>query len=114
MLKRTVPVKYKGTDKIDGVEVYEFNYTVSDQDAEVVSNIDGKYSMDKTMWVEPNTGAIIKQEQHEVRTLENGDPLLDLNHAFTDAQVKGNAADAETNLGRPKEQTSELKHQIRT
>src|SRR3546814_20786935 len=99
MLKRTVPVKYKGTDKIDGVEVYEFNYTVSDQDAEVVSNIDGKYSMDKTMWVEPNTGAIIKQEQHEVRTLENGDPLLDLNLAFTDAKVKGNAADAEDNLG---------------
>ncbi|HEY9564594.1 MAG TPA: porin PorA family protein, partial [Nocardioides sp.] len=34
-----------------------------------------------------------------VRTLENGDPLLDLNLAFTDAQVKGNAADAEDNLG---------------
>src|SRR3546814_11777991 len=99
MLKRTVPVKYKGTDKIDGVEVYEFNYTVSDQDAEVVSNIDGKYSMDKTMWVEPNNGAIINQDQHEVRPLEHGDPRPDHNPALTAPPGTGKASPAQATPG---------------
>nr|WP_281363749.1 DUF3068 domain-containing protein [Nocardioides daedukensis] len=98
MIGRTVPAKYEGTEKIHGLETYKFNYTLSDMDAEVVSGIDGKYSMDKTMWIEPKTGAIIKQEQHEVRTFANGDPLLDMNLAFTDAQVKSNASDAKDNV----------------
>ncbi|QIX26419.1 DUF3068 domain-containing protein [Nocardioides sp. JQ2195] len=98
MIGEPVKVDFKGTHDIEGVETYEFNYNVSDVDAEVVDGIDGKYSMDKTMWIEPRTGAIVKQEQHEVRTLENGDPLLDLNLAFTDDQVKTNAEDAEENV----------------
>lgn len=98
MVGAPVKVDYKGTEDIDGVETYEFNYNVSDVDAEVVDGIDGKYSMDKTMWIEPRTGAIVKQEQHEIRTLENGDPLLDLNLAFTDDQVETNAEDADDNV----------------
>ena len=36
--------------------------------------------------------------QHEVRTLANGDPLLDLNIAFTDDQVSKNVAEAEDSV----------------
>lgn len=98
MLGRPVEAKYIGTEKVDGVETYKFDVDVKDEPAEVVTDIDGIYSMDKSMWIEPVTGAIIKQEQHEVRTLENGDVLLDLNIAFTDDQVKTNASDAEDNI----------------
>lgn len=98
MLGRTVPAKYVGTEEIEGVEAYQFDIDVVDEPAEVVDGIDGVYSMDKTLWVDPVTGSILKQEQHEVRTLENGDVLLDLNIAFTDDQVKANASDAEDNI----------------
>lgn len=98
MLGEPVTAKYEGTEKIGGVETYEFSYRVSDAPAEVVDGIDGVYGMDKTMWVEPTTGSIVRQKQHETRALENGDRLLDLNLAFTDAQVKTNAADAKDNV----------------
>lgn len=99
MLAKPVTAEYQGTEKVGGVETYKYTYEVSDVPAQVVEGIDGLYSMDKTMWVEPVTGSILRQEQHEVRTLENGDPLLDINLAFTDEQVKTNAEDADENLG---------------
>jgi hypothetical protein len=52
--------------------------------------------MDKTMWIEPTTGQIVDQEQHDVRAV-NGKNLLDVELSFTDAQVKTNADDASTN-----------------
>jgi hypothetical protein len=50
------------------------------------------------MWIEPNTGSIVDQEQHDVRTLPNGDPLLDLQLSFTDEQVSANVDDASANV----------------
>ncbi|WP_281178369.1 DUF3068 domain-containing protein [Nocardioides jensenii] len=98
MLGRAVEAKYSGSEKVDGVETYKFDVDIVDEPAEVVTDVEGIYSMDKSMWIEPRTGAIIKQEQHEVRTLENGDVLLDLEVAFTDDQVKSNASDADDNI----------------
>jgi hypothetical protein len=98
LLKRAVTAEYVGTDERDGLEVYEFNYTVTEEPAVVTGDIEGLYSMDKTMWIDPRTGQIIDQEQHDVRTLDNGDPLLDLNLSFTDEQVQTNVDDAEDNI----------------
>lgn len=97
ILQRDVPVTFEGTKDIDGLETYEFNYNVSDEEATVTGDIEGLYSMDKTMWIDPVTGAIIDQEQHEVRTLDNGDPLLDMTLSFTDETVKDNVESAKDN-----------------
>ncbi|MDN5894858.1 MAG: DUF3068 domain-containing protein [Nocardioides sp.] len=98
MLGETVTAAYDGTEKVDGLETYRFKIKVEDEPAEVTSGIDGIYSTDTTIWIEPKTGAIVNQEQHEVRTLENGDPLLDLDLAFTDKQVETNVDDAKDNV----------------
>ena len=68
----TVTATFEGTDTIDGLDVYEFNYSVVDEPAEIAKGVEGTYSMDKTMWIEPKTGQIIDQEQHDVRAV-NGD-----------------------------------------
>jgi hypothetical protein len=81
-------------EEIEGLETHRYDVNVSEEQAEVVEGVDGLYSTEKSIWVEPNTGSIIKQTQHEVRTLANGDPLLDLNIAFTDDQVSKNVAEA--------------------
>ena len=49
------------------------------------------------MWIEPKTGQIIDQEQHDVRAA-NGTPLLDVELSFTDSQVKTNVDDAKSNV----------------
>ncbi len=97
MLGEAVPATYDGTETIDGLETYKFHVLVENQPAEVVTDIDGIYSQDKYLWIDPTTGAIINQTQHEVRTLEDGSPLLDLQLAFTEDQVKTNVDDAQDN-----------------
>lgn len=98
MINAPVPATYEGSSEIDGLEVYEFHLEVTDAPAEVVTGVQGFYSMDKTMWIEPRTGKIIDQVQHEVRTQESGDPVIDMEVSFTDEQVAENVADAEDNL----------------
>jgi hypothetical protein len=97
LLGEAVDATYDGTETLDGLETYRYHVLVEDAPAEVVTDIDGIYSQDKFIWIDPVTGSIINQTQHEVRTLEDGSPLLDLNLAFTDEQVSSNVADAQDN-----------------
>lgn len=88
MLGTTVNADYKSTDTVDGLRTYRYDVNVPTTPAEVVDGVQGSYQTDKSIWVEPRTGSIVKQTQHEVRTLANGDPLLDLDIAYTDQSVK--------------------------
>lgn len=97
ILNEAVPAVFDGVEEIEGLETYRFQVTVEEEPAEVVSTVDGLYSTDKTIWIEPETGAIIKQTQDELRTLPNGDPLLDLDIEFTEDQVSANVQEAEDN-----------------
>jgi hypothetical protein len=97
MLKQAVNAEYVGTETIEGLETYEYHVLIEHETTEVVEGVEGRYSMDKRLWIDPRTGAIIRQTQDELRTTYDGDVLLDLQLAFTDEQVKGNAADAKDN-----------------
>ncbi len=96
VLNDTVTAKYEATEKVDGLETYRFHYVVDQQDATIATGVEGTYSMDKTMWIEPATGQIIDQEQHDVRAVD-GKNLLDVQLSFTDDQVSTNAEDAKSN-----------------
>lgn len=96
VLEDTVTAKYEATEKVDGVETYRFHYVVDQADATIATGVEGTYSMDKTMWIEPTTGQIVDQEQHDVRGVD-GKNLLDVELSFTDDQVSTNADDASTN-----------------
>lgn len=100
LLLRTVDAKFDGTEKIHGLETYRFVVNIDREFSYVVPGTRGYYTMDRTMWVEPVTGAIVKQEQHEVRTMENGDPILDLKLAFTPEQTKSDVQFAKDNVAR--------------
>jgi hypothetical protein len=98
MLGEAVDATYDGTETIEGLETYRYHVLVEDAPAEVVEDVDGVYSQDKYIWIDPTTGSIVNQTQHEVRELEDGSPLLDMELAFTDEQVEANVADAEDNI----------------
>ena len=97
VLGQAVDAEYDGTETVDGLETYRYHVLIEDQAAEVVTDVDGVYSQDKYIWIDPVTGAIINQTQHEVRALPDGSTLLDMQLDFTDDQVSGNAADANDN-----------------
>ena len=97
ILGEAVDAEYDGTETIDGLETYRYHVLIEDQPAEVVTDVEGVYSQDKYIWIDPVTGAIINQTQHEVRELPDGSTLLDMQLDFTEDQVSANAADAEDN-----------------
>lgn len=98
VLGRTVTAEFQGTKTIKGLETYEFGYMLEGEAAEIASGVDGTYSMDKTMWVDPRTGQIIDQEQHDTRAAGET-TLLDVQLSFTEEQVQANVDDAKDNIG---------------
>jgi hypothetical protein len=99
LLGEAVTAAYTGTETIDGLEVYVYQVSEQDREAEVVTGVEGIYSIDKTLKVDPVTGSIIYQDQHDVRTLPDGDPVIDLDVEFTDEQVAENVKDAKDSGG---------------
>ena len=94
ILGEAVNAEYTGTEELDGLEVYVYEVEVVEEEAEVVTGIQGLYSLEKTLKVDPVTGSIIYQSQRDVRTLPEGDLLIDLQVEFTEEQVGENVADA--------------------
>ena len=94
LLGAPVDAVYESTETIDGLETYKYNVSVEEQAAEVVDGVQGVYTQDKDLWIDPVTGSIIRQAQQEVRALEDGSVLLDLDLAFTDEQVADNVESA--------------------
>jgi hypothetical protein len=97
VLQQTVPAQFQGTRDIDGLQTYEFRYVVDQQPAEIADGVKGRYSMEKTMWIDPRTGQIIDQEQHDVRSA-GGTTLLDVDLSFTDGEVARDVSDAKDNI----------------
>jgi hypothetical protein len=99
LLGQAVDAVYESTETIEGLETYKYHVVVDEQPAEVVDGVQGVYTQDKYLWIDPITGSIIKQTQEEVRALEDGGVLLDLDLAFTDEQVTDNVESAEDSGG---------------
>lgn len=94
---RAIDTTFQGEETIDGLAVYKFNYALVDEPAEISDGISGLYSMDKTMWVDKGTGSIIDETDKQVRKLDDGTAVLDLDISFTDETVAANVKDAKAN-----------------
>nr|WP_279538874.1 DUF3068 domain-containing protein [Allobranchiibius sp. GilTou38] len=109
-LQKPMTMTYAGTDKIRGLSVYRYHGVVPQttytkqaipgfvfggaKDSPGV-NADRAYANDRTIWVEPQTGAFIKVEEKEVVTLTdpaNGKSVkgIDTDQVMNDATVKAN------------------------
>lgn len=87
-----------GERRINGLTTYAFDVTVKDAPIEIAAGVPGTMTSDKTMWVEPVTGSIIDQTEHQVRTTDEGDPVLDLSLRFTPETVAANVKAAKDNV----------------
>jgi hypothetical protein len=108
-LKEALPIKYEGTGTIEGVDVYKFEHSVEPTKIgvqEIPLNLlglegtenvtaDSMYSVTRTLWVEPQTGVILKRSEQVLNTLDyDGLPrltLTDVDTQYDDKTVKANA-----------------------
>lgn len=97
VLGDVVTAEYVGTEDIDGLETYKFEYSVDGVSTEIASGTQGTYTQNKVYWIDPGTGSIIKQTQDELRELPNGEAALDLELAYTDETVQNNVDAAKDN-----------------
>ena len=98
MVGAAVDAEYQGTEKFDGVETYLYRADVSTSGVEVISGVTGTYAQTTDYYIEPRTGAIIKQVVHQERVADGIGKILALDLAFTDDQVQTNVDEARTNI----------------
>lgn len=85
-LEEPVPIQYVGTEDLEGLSVYRFEQTIEARQIgtlEVPGDLVGfplptfvaprYYANERTLWVEPTTGAIVKGEERQVQTLRGPD-----------------------------------------
>lgn len=93
-----VDAEYTGTDELDGLETYVYRAEAAADGVTVVGDVTGSYTQTTDYYIEPRTGAIIKQVVHQERVADGVGKILDLDLAFTDDQVQTNVDDARANI----------------
>ena len=82
-LGETVPIEYVGEEDVDGIATYKFEQTIEPtvtESLEVPASVLGEpgegnlqadrtYSNQRTLWVEPVTGAVLDREEQQLSTL---------------------------------------------
>ncbi len=86
------PAEFVEVEDVQGLETYHFRVSIDRVEAEVAEGTSGRYSNVADIWVEPATGAIVRQTQDQQRYLESGDQVLDLQADFTDDQLDTSVA----------------------
>lgn len=78
---------YEGTEEIQGLETYMFKIDVPPTAAEIAAGVEGLYSEQTTIWVEPITGQFVKVDTNQQRALDAETKALDLHLVYTDEQI---------------------------
>ncbi|MET8042080.1 DUF3068 domain-containing protein [Micromonospora sp. NPDC005215] len=107
--RKAYPAKYVSTEKLQGLTVYKFEMTVEPvQIAEIkvpgsllgsseqVINAGRYYANTRTLWVEPDSGVIVKGQEKQLQTLRDGTgadkiKIIDADLAFTEDTQKQQA-----------------------
>lgn len=120
-IKDTVDLTFEREDTVKDLDVYQFSYRIEPQkvgNREVPGSLLGEpdtpsieadlhYEADRTMWIDPVTGAVIALEQsvtqklvQDGETYEDGEVVFDGTLALDDETVTKNVADAEDGGGK--------------
>lgn len=94
---RAVDAAYDRTEEVDGLETYVYVVDLEDEPIQISDDVEGTYTDHKEIFVDPRTGAIIRQVDDQQRYLADGKQVLELRLEFTDYQVAQNVEDAKAN-----------------
>lgn len=97
-LGEPVDAVFEGTETIEGVDTYRYKANVDEAPIEVAEGVDGTYTSEVIVWIEPKTGSIQNQSQDQQRYLANGTQVLNLQAKFSPEQLKEDAADTKDSM----------------
>lgn len=97
-LGRAVDAEFTEETTVEGVKGYVYEINTVDEPIELTEGVQGLYSSQKRITVEPLTGSILNQEEHQTRVTDDGENFLTLDLAFTPEQLKKGAEDTEANV----------------
>ncbi|HEX2903525.1 MAG TPA: DUF3068 domain-containing protein [Jatrophihabitans sp.] len=86
--------RYLATEKVAGLTCYKYEAVINNTPLDVGPNIAGFYSDTRTVWIEPETGVIVKGIEHQTRTLANGVTALDTTLSFDQDSINYQAKQA--------------------
>ncbi|GGO13454.1 DUF3068 domain-containing protein [Micromonospora parathelypteridis] len=107
--RKAYPAKYVSTEKLQGLTVYKFEMTVEPikiseikvpgsllGSSEPAVNAGRYYANTRTLWVEPDSGVIVKGQEKQLQTLRDGTgpdklKIIDADLAFTEDTQKQQA-----------------------
>ncbi len=92
-LGESVDAVFDGTARVGGLDTYRYKVDIDEAPIEVAEGVDGTYSNEVFIWVEPQTGSIQNQSQDQQRYLADGKQVLNLQAEFTPEQITASAAD---------------------
>jgi hypothetical protein len=95
-VNQVVDATYEGTEDVDGIEAYKFHAVVSDVPYEVTDGVQGTYSKDSSIWIEPVTGSFVNLSYHMEQTTDTGDNFITLDLAYTADEVADSVKDAKS------------------
>jgi hypothetical protein len=91
-LKAAFPATYKGQATIDGLNTYIYECDIPASPYQILGSFPGTLQDNRTVWVEPRTGAIIKGSEHIVQTItQNNQLALDTTLTFDGPSIKAQA-----------------------
>jgi hypothetical protein len=118
---KPVDAKFDGEEKLQGLSVYRFKQSVPPTDVDgrdVPGSLVGKpeptvsarlyYQAEKTLWVEPDTGALIKVRQSVKQELRTSDQNAGQGTAVFDGTLELNKKTVEANLRVAEDNKSKL------
>lgn len=109
-MAKALPIKFVKTGTVHGVKVYEFHQSIPKSkvgEMELPASLLGEpgtenltgermYSNNRTLWVEPNTGVIIKREEMQDNTIDyGGSPRITTTKVTTQYDAKTVKANAD-------------------
>ncbi|MDG4835692.1 DUF3068 domain-containing protein [Micromonospora sp. WMMD967] len=115
--RKAYPAKYVSTEKLQGLTVYKFEMAVEPVQiseikvpgsllgsTEQVVNAGRYYANTRTLWVEPDSGVIVKGQEKQLQTLRDGTgadkiKIIDADLAFTEDTQKQQAKAAKDARG---------------
>lgn len=108
-LNKAYPAKFEAVEELGGLEVYRFvqNVPKSPVKLNLLNNpaalLDGMYQNTRTLWVEPDTGIIVKGQEQQQQWLTGSDgtetQIADLTIAYDDAAVAKQSKQAKDDAG---------------
>lgn len=87
-------------EELEGLNTYVYRVTVEGAPVELTDGVTGVYNDEKEIYVDPTTGSIIHQVDHQERIDDDGNPFLIVDLEFTPEQVSSNVEEAESNASR--------------